>query len=57
MDEFPIPLDAETRSPSARRSQTELRLWLRLLTCERPIEAEVRARLRDSFDVTLPRST
>src|ERR1700758_2505979 len=33
----------------------ELRLWLRLLTCTTLIEGEVRSRLRDSFDVTLPR--
>src|SRR3982074_1054441 len=33
----------------------ELRLWLRLLTCTTLIEGEVRSRLRERFDVTLPR--
>ena len=32
-----------------------LRLWLRLLTCTQIIEREVRARLRERFDTTLPR--
>ena len=35
--------------------KTELRLWLRLLTCTTLIENEVRRRLRDQFDITLPR--
>lgn len=33
----------------------ELRLWLRLLTCSALIEREVRTRLRERFDITLPR--
>lgn len=33
----------------------ELRAWLRLLTCCNLIESEVRRRLRDAFDTTLPR--
>jgi DNA-binding MarR family transcriptional regulator len=32
-----------------------LRLWLRLLTCSTLIENGVRKRLRESFDMTLPR--
>ena len=32
-----------------------LRLWLRLLTCSQLIERQVRARLRERFDTTLPR--
>ena len=32
-----------------------LRLWLRLLTCTQLIEQQVRARLREQFDTTLPR--
>ncbi|HVV92390.1 MAG TPA: MarR family transcriptional regulator [Hyphomicrobiales bacterium] len=49
-------LDAEykvRRSPGDHR--TELRLWLRLLTCANLIEAEVRRRLREEFGTTLPR--
>jgi DNA-binding MarR family transcriptional regulator len=32
-----------------------LRLWLRLMTCTQLIEREVRARLRERFNTTLPR--
>lgn len=56
MSESAIPLDAETKAielPEDHRD--ELRLWLRLLTCTTLIEGEVRRRLRDRFDVTLPR--
>ena len=56
MSEQAIPLDAETKAvemPEDHRD--ELRLWLRLLTCTTLIEGEVRRRLRDRFDVTLPR--
>jgi DNA-binding MarR family transcriptional regulator len=51
-----IPLDAETKvieRPDDHK--TELRLWLRLLTCTTLIENEVRRRLRDQFGITLPR--
>ncbi|WP_210495723.1 MarR family winged helix-turn-helix transcriptional regulator [Microvirga antarctica] len=51
-----IPLDAETNAvemPDDHRD--ELRLWLRLLTCSNLIEGEIRRRLRDRFNVTLPR--
>jgi DNA-binding MarR family transcriptional regulator len=56
MQEQAVPLDAEAKAleaPAAHKD--ELRLWLRLLTCANMIEATVRRRLRDSFDVTLPR--
>jgi DNA-binding MarR family transcriptional regulator len=56
MDIQAIPLDAETKAvemPEDHRE--ELRLWLRLLTCTTLIEGEVRRRLRERFDVTLPR--
>ncbi len=33
----------------------DLRVWLRLLTCSTLIEREVRQRLREEFDITLPR--
>ena len=55
-DGQPVPLDAETKvSERPADHEAELRLWLRLLTCTALIEGEVRSRLRDSFDVTLPR--
>lgn len=50
MDELASP-DYET---AAGRCKDELRLWLRLLSCSTLVENEVRARLRDTFDVTLP---
>jgi DNA-binding MarR family transcriptional regulator len=55
-DTAPIPLDAETRvAERPADHKAELRLWLRLFTCKTLIEAEVRRRLRDEFDVTFPR--
>ena len=49
-------LDSETKAielPEDHRD--EIRLWLRLLTCTTLIEGEVRSRLRERFDVALPR--
>jgi DNA-binding MarR family transcriptional regulator len=51
-----IPLDAETKvAERPDDHKTELRLWLRLLTCTTLIENEVRKRLREGFGITLPR--
>ena len=51
-----IPRDAETRVAERPGDHVvELRLWLRLLTCTTMIETEVRRRLREDFDTTLPR--
>ena len=51
-----FPLDAETRvAERPRDHHAEIRLWLRLLTCTTLIEGEIRRRLREQFDVTLPR--
>ncbi len=51
-----VPLDAETKAVETPEDhRDELRLWLRLLTCTTLIEGEVRRRLRERFDVTLPR--
>jgi DNA-binding MarR family transcriptional regulator len=55
-DRSAIPLDSETKvAERPADHEAELRLWLRLLTCTTLIEGEIRRRLRDSFDVTLPR--
>lgn len=55
-DTTAIPLDAETKvAERPADHEAELRLWLRLLTCTTLIEGEIRKRLRDAFDVTLPR--
>lgn len=49
-------LDAETKVTEAPGDhKDELRLWLRLLACTNLIEREVRARLRERFESTLPR--
>jgi DNA-binding MarR family transcriptional regulator len=58
--DLPADMDAETRLAGAASDtppdpRDELRLWLRLLTCTTLIEGEVRSRLRERFDVTLPR--
>jgi DNA-binding MarR family transcriptional regulator len=45
--------DRETASRT--EDHQALRLWLRLLTCSQLIEREVRARLGQRFDTTLPR--
>ena len=55
MQQRTMPLDAETKvAERPHDHKDELRLWLRLFTCKEVIETEVRRRLRDSFDVTLP---
>jgi DNA-binding MarR family transcriptional regulator len=55
-DGKPIPLDAETKvAERPADHEAELRLWLRLFTCTTLIEGEIRSRLRDHFDFTLPR--
>jgi DNA-binding MarR family transcriptional regulator len=55
-DVIALPLDAETKvieRPGDHKD--ELRLWLRLFSCKVLIESEIRRRLRDNFDITLPR--
>ena len=46
-------MDMEARAHSEHPEA--LRLWLRLLTCTQLVEREVRGRLRDGFETTLPR--
>ena len=49
-------VDAESKvSERPHDHVMELRLWLRLLATSNLIEAEVRQRLRERFDTTLPR--
>lgn len=56
MNEHVVPLDEETKvAEQPEHHRDELRLWLRLLTCTTLIEGEIRKRLRERFDVTLPR--
>ena len=52
----PTWLDSETKVLEAPHDHgTELRLWLRMLTCATLVETEIRRRLREEFDSTLPR--
>ncbi|HEY8025266.1 MAG TPA: MarR family transcriptional regulator [Burkholderiaceae bacterium] len=51
-DAHPV-FDLETRV--TEEHHTSLKLWLRMLSCTTRIETEVRTRLREQFDVTLPR--
>ena len=44
-----------TGHETADDAQAALRTWLRLLACTSLVEREVRARLRQHFDTTLPR--
>jgi DNA-binding MarR family transcriptional regulator len=46
-------MDLEARARAEHPD--ELRLWLRLLTCTQLIERDVRSRLREQFETTLPR--
>lgn len=50
--DMPI-VDLETRI--TEEDHTSLKLWLRMLSCTTRIENEIRTRLREKFDVTLPR--
>lgn len=56
MNQRPEDLDSETKVLEApHEHKDELRLWLRLLTCTNLIENEIRKRLLEEFDTTLPR--
>ena len=56
MSAFQVSASRVDRETAARTDDHQaLRLWLRLLTCSQLIEREVRARLRERFDTTLPR--
>ena len=56
MEERPIPLDAETKvAERPHDHKDDLRLLLRLFTCKEVVESEVRRRLRERFNLTLPR--
>ncbi|MGV3494379.1 MAG: MarR family winged helix-turn-helix transcriptional regulator [Ramlibacter sp.] len=46
-------MDMEARAHSEHPEA--LRLWLRMLTCTQLVEKQVRSRLRERFDTTLPR--
>ena len=47
-------LPTDTRSAGTSRKKEVVRLWLRLVSCERSIEQRLRSHLSENFDVTLP---
>ena len=47
--------EARLNGTTSTEHPQALRLWLRMLTCTQLIETQVRARLREQFDTTLPR--
>ena len=53
MHKYSKSSDSETRAHSEHAD--ELRLWLRMLACTNLVEGHVRTRLRQDFDITLPR--
>lgn len=53
MPKYSKQSDSETRAHSEHAD--ELRLWLRMLACTNLVEGHVRTRLRQDFDITLPR--
>jgi DNA-binding MarR family transcriptional regulator len=56
MNDVRSDLDSETQVLDRQEPHHDsLRLWLRLLTCTSLVEAEIRTRLRETFDATLPR--
>ena len=52
LDSPPPPSGPEAAASDGR---LQARLWLRLLTCTQMIEQEIRGRLRNGFETTLPR--
>ena len=46
-------LDTETRATA--QDHHALRIWLRLQACSNLIQSQIRGRLRNQFDITLPR--
>ena len=48
-------MTADLKPRQGASAAAEVRLWLRLLACTNEIEGELRRRLRQTFDVTLPR--
>ena len=46
---------SETIKPTLKLDSLSLRLWLRMLSCTKLIENEIRSSLRESFETTLPR--
>jgi DNA-binding MarR family transcriptional regulator len=50
-----MTLTSRRRSSKTDDDRSSVRLWLRLLKCTNMIESNVRGRLREEYDTTLPR--
>ena len=48
-------LNADHEFRAHADQHASLRLWLRLLSCTKRVEDKIRQKLRESFDITLPR--
>ncbi|MCW5751272.1 MAG: MarR family transcriptional regulator [Alphaproteobacteria bacterium] len=51
----PLRADSDLETATENDDKLELKLWLRLLACATLIEGEIRGRLREHFEITLPR--
>ncbi len=49
------PADAGFEGRVGPKDPASLKLWLRMLTCTKQIEDEIRRRLRQNFDISLAR--
>ena len=54
-DDVNMPANADHEYRAHADQHASLRLWLRLLSCTTRVEDKIRQKLRESFDITLPR--
>ena len=54
-DDVNMQANADHEFRSHADQHASLRLWLRLLSCTTRVEDKIRQKLRESFDITLPR--
>jgi DNA-binding MarR family transcriptional regulator len=54
-DDVNIQANADHEFRAHADQHASLRLWLRLLSCTTRVEDKIRQKLRESFDITLPR--
>ena len=54
-DDVDIQANADHEFRAHADQHASLRLWLRLLSCTTRVEDKIRQKLRESFDITLPR--
>ena len=54
-DDVNMQANADHEFRAHADQHASLRLWLRLLSCTTRVEDKIRQKLRESFDITLPR--